>query len=115
MVDRADIDYIKKMAKDVCHLDRNCDDCNMAYECKAMNFATRFYDAHYRKTEWISVEERLPKEFETVLVFCDTGVRKFQCVSEMIAPNGKRWSAVCGFHVTHWMPLPIPPKGDEGK
>lgn len=68
-----------------------------------------------KQSGWISVEERLPESFETVLVFCDTGVRKFQCVSEMIEPNGKRWSAVCGFRVTHWMPLPEPPvmKGGE--
>ena len=77
--------------------------------------AKHLYNAGYRKQEWISVEERLPEEFETVLVFCDTGVRTFQCVSEMIEPNGKRWSAVCGFLVTHWMPLPMPPKGDEGE
>ena len=71
-------------------------------------------DNGYRKQEWISVEERLPEKFETVLVFCDTGARKFQCVSEMIEPNGKRWSAVCGFRVTHWMPLPeAPKKGGE--
>ena len=64
--------------------------------------------------EWISVDERLPEQFETVLVFCDTGARKFQCVSEMIEPNGKRWSAVCGFRVTHWMPLPEAPKMKGG-
>ena len=106
---------IEEKAKAVCCLDRTCDECMTSFECKAMMYAKRFYEAGYRKPEWISVEERLPKEFETVLVFCDTGVRKFQCVSEMIAPNGKRWSAVCGFHVTHWMPLPMPPKGDEGE
>lgn len=76
--------------------------------------AKNLYDADYRKQEWISVEERFPEEYETVLVFCDTGARKFQCVSEMIEPNGKRWSAVCGFRVTHWMPLPeAPKKGDK--
>ena len=69
----------------------------------------------YRKQEWISVDDRLPEPYETVLAFCDTGGRKFQCVSEMIEPNGKRWSAVCGFRVTHWMPLPEPPKMKGGE
>lgn len=71
----------------------------------------------YRKqSEWISVDERLPELYTSVLVYCDAMVSKFYCVSEMIEPYGKRWSAVCGFRVTHWMPLPeAPRKEDEGK
>jgi hypothetical protein len=65
-------------------------------------------------TEWISVEERLPKPYKSVLVFCRNGFKTFQSVSEMLDENGRRWSAVCGIPVTHWMPLPAPPKGGEG-
>ncbi len=114
MVDRADMDYIKKMAKDVCRLDKNCDECNMAYECKAIDYATRFYDARYRKTEWISVEERLPESRKFVIVCDEYGNvgeayfykqdRKFEWVDDE-----ERVFA------THWMPLPMPPKGDAGK
>lgn len=79
--------------------------------------AKRLYEAGYRKqSEWISVDERLPELYTSVLVYCDAMVSKFYCVSEMIEPYGKRWSAVCGFRVTHWMPLPeAPRKEDEGK
>ena len=125
MVDRADMDYIKNMAKDVCHLDRNCDECNIAYECKAIDYATRFYDANYRKQEWISVEERLPEECgmpvlmvavnrysQTMVV---KGFTDYQCPITFHT-NEREFDGVWGaWDVTHWMPLPMPPKGDEGK
>ena len=40
---------IEEMAKSVCHLDRTCDECMTSFECKAMMYAKRFYDAGYRK------------------------------------------------------------------
>ena len=40
---------IEEMAKAVCHLDRTCDECMTSFECKAMMYAKRFYDAGYRK------------------------------------------------------------------
>ena len=40
---------IEEMAKAVCHLDRTCDECMTSFECKAMMYAKRFYNAGYRK------------------------------------------------------------------
>lgn len=40
---------IAEMAKTVCHLDRTCDECMTSFECKAMMYAKRFYNAGYRK------------------------------------------------------------------
>lgn len=71
----------------------------------------------YRKqSEWISVEERLPKRMEPVLV-CVKGYLKkhIMVASEMLEENGARWSACAGFTVTHWMPLPEPPKMKGGE
>ena len=121
MVDRDDMDYIKNMAKDVCRLDRNCDKCNMAYGCKAIDYATRFYNAHYRKQEWISVDERLPTEEEyrdeygelIPILVCEKDTR----YPYRAMYDGTEWGdglmKIRG--ITHWMPLPMPPKGDEGK
>lgn len=66
-------------------------------------------------TPWISVKERLPKEDTRVLVYLD--VKKLDahtytfCDTDRV-DNGKwvRW----GKFITHWMPLPEPPKEGAG-
>lgn len=66
--------------------------------------AEHIYNAGYSKqSEWTSVEERLPEEFDNVLVY--DGV----VTVDHISVGGEWW-----YHnhdaVTHWMPLPEPPK-----
>ena len=67
------------------------------------------------KNEWISVDDRLPKNrFARVLVFLrDDEYTKnigFNKIDTDRCVNGEwvRW----GRHVTHWMPIPEPPKGE---
>lgn len=69
--------------------------------------------ASYRKqseAEWISVEERLPEPKKWVLVFTRHMHHPVVCFYEDV------WYFLGGFfskgQVTHWMPLPEPPKGD---
>lgn len=67
---------------------------------------------------WISVEERLP-EVEQSVLFCVFGRSVgegtyrghdgFHHVWKMYAVAGTYWDD----EVTHWMPLPAPPKGVE--
>ena len=54
--------------------------------------------------EWISVEDRLPKPFESVLVFRDGKI-------SIDYNEGNGWFAYDfnGKRVTHWMPLPLAP------
>ena len=47
---------IEEMAKAVCHLDRTCDECMTSFECKAMTYAKRFYEAGYRKSTKLAEE-----------------------------------------------------------
>ena len=47
---------IEEMAKAVCHLDRTCDECMTSFECKAMIYAKRFYNAGYRKASEVARE-----------------------------------------------------------
>lgn len=63
---------------------------------------------------WISSEERLPEEGVTVLVEGGVARRKPGFwVSGMVEPL---WMQPIKSEVTHWMPLPVPPKPvDEGE
>lgn len=61
--------------------------------------------------QWISVKDRLPKEWYEVLAYSEMGK-----IEQAIYVNG-RWklSAFLGeiVDVTHWQPLPKPPKDGE--
>ena len=81
--------------------------------------ANALYNAGYRKQEWISVEERLPEKSGYYLI-CQKS--PFWC-EEII--QTARWhissqrfrgaQAGCFMDdVTHWMPLPEPPKMKGG-
>jgi len=61
--------------------------------------------------EWISVKDKLPDGHDRVLAFCDEGI-----YTGYLSPI-KSWFCSCecfeGSYiegVTHWMPLPPPPK-----
>ena len=65
-------------------------------------------------SEWISVKERLPEDFEWVLA-----VDKDRCVGEaMFSSRDGSWDGPYGeyhlYGVTHWMPMPEPP-GEESE
>ena len=76
--------------------------------------AFQLQEAGYHKQEWISVEDRLPEDNETVLTI-DTESKMEVCFYQT------EWKGVfqryCGFvkifNITHWMPLPEAPKGEE--
>lgn len=56
---------------------------------------------------WIPVTDGLPERFETVVVCLDNNTRSIAYLS-----NGDVWIAMWVLSgVTHWMPLPDPPKG----
>ncbi len=87
------------------------------YESGLMDIAERLYNAGYRKQEWISVEDRLPDNgLERVLVFLrdddftkPIGENKID-TDRYLDGKWVRW----GRFVTHWMPLPEPPKMKGG-
>jgi hypothetical protein len=79
--------------------------------------AKSLYNAGYRKQsegEWISVDERLPEDDTRVLVYLvDKRLIHTQMDTDrFVKREWIRW----GSCVTHWMPLPEPPKmkGGEG-
>jgi hypothetical protein len=72
--------------------------------------------------EWISVKDRLPEEPDKCLVSLDNGVVDFATYipasysikGDSYTTKRPRWDIPRQWReVTHWMPLPKPPLGDE--
>ena len=65
--------------------------------------------------EWISVDDRLPKPFVPVLVHMP-GEEPFPTVREGFISNDGIWQSAMfrrePGEVTHWQPMPQPPKGE---
>lgn len=65
------------------------------------------------KPKWISVKERLPEQFVSVLVYMPDEFPWPTVHQGHLRPDGK-WNAAHNLctpdEVTHWMPLPEPPK-----
>ena len=63
---------------------------------------------------WIPVTERLPNICEPVLVCFDFMGGKAVRASDRYGKNGVLWSGIpSNTNVTHWMPIPEPPKEVE--
>ena len=60
--------------------------------------------------KWIPVSERLPEKYKEVLVHRLTGCEVTCCIDT----KNRKWfgDEICCYDVTHWMPLPEPPKGE---
>ena len=67
---------------------------------------------HLKATHgWIPVEERLPEQLKAVLVLCENGKIGISGVNSIDYPvEWCTWTGSTFTPVTHWMPLPEPPK-----
>jgi len=67
---------------------------------------------------WISVEDRLPENMDSVITYREESGSVFPAIylnEKFQAPDTfKRGFSELGGVVTHWQPLPEPPKGVEG-
>ena len=67
-----------------------------------------------RVPKWISVNDRLPKE----KVICIVYYKHAYCDNDgywtigICFYDGEKFQMHCAYKVTHWMPLPEPPKGE---
>ena len=105
-------EQIEEMAKVLCEdCARDTSPCTLSKAsrmCDAVREqAEALYNAGYRKQEWISVDERLPeREGKYLVATFDRRVGignliDYYCDGDLSFDNYK---------VTHWMPLPEPPK-----
>lgn len=108
---------IEEMARTLCgEKEKSCAKCDSFDLCEFWIEASILHNAGYRKQEWISVDEMLP------------GVSgRYICAVK--DKNGHTWTVAGDYNlemkawfgllfgeikntVTHWMPLPEPPKGE---
>ena len=71
-------------------------------------FETVSYSENGFPDKWISAKDRQPKHHTPVLAFCNNGDTIFGFMDFY-----KHWAEVGSeipYEVTHWMPLPEPPK-----
>ena len=67
-------------------------------------------------TQWIPVTERLPEKYVNVLCHLRSLDRKSEYYSiDHLMEDGQWWKAANSWkhEVTHWMPLPEPPKEEQ--
>ena len=112
---------IVEMAKDICRVKHNCNDvCNPISACDALKYAERAVEAGYvKQSGWISVDERLPEQSGEYLTYHE-GVfstleyskrhKLFNAADDLPEAFSKKNSIT----VSHWMPLPEPPKMKGG-
>lgn len=87
-----------------------CGNFNFTGDEISTMFATELYNAGYRKQEWISVEQRLPDRNGRYLTHCNVEGQSLVCILYFCKVGGFNEGTV-----THWMPLPMPPKGGVGE
>lgn len=85
-------------------------------QCVSEDYCKGWNDAVDAMPKWISVKDRLPKKSGVYLAFTMAG-------STMTLDYSAKYRAFNAFdyqdeifpiYVTHWMPLPEPPKEDKG-
>lgn len=81
---------------------------DMGIDIDLVGITTDLLNEGYRKQSgWISVEERLPERGESVLVYSSKDNPIVECRDLVTYMRMGNYAGV-----THWMPLPEPPKGD---
>lgn len=86
-------------------------DKKVVSQCTSSDYCLGWNDAVDAMPRWISVEERLPEDYEDVVIIMRNGASSWYRVAYREYGG---WSFGGGRRVTdevtHWMPLPEPPK-----
>lgn len=101
-----------------------CDDKRLmcdTVECNGCGALVPCDEWNTRADEWISVEDRLPEVGIKVLCYRPEAEKSGDEIIKVSyaldgknrSPQGIEHKFECWCHVTHWMPLPNPPKADK--
>ena len=94
--------------------DHFCDQCGINKDSKYTENLVSYLIANgVTVQEWISVDERLPEEKVNCIVhykhaYCDND--DYWAIG-ICFYDGEKFQMDWSYKVTHWMPLPKPPKG----
>lgn len=100
--------------KDISRNDGDCPECGAEIDMyTAYKALQRVFDE--AKSEWISVDDKLPLSNKPVLVFYLSSGFKNPSINVALYFDGIEWRSLTGGHrfdnkPTHWMSLPEPPK-----
>lgn len=97
---------------------RECDECSCGGDRTKCNFYPEVREKALKEQEpkfgeWISVKDRLPEKDQDVLCYSNkNGGYKFFGYRGYISGEWMEGGVLHIGDVTHWMPLPKPPKGE---
>lgn len=91
---------------DECCIDADCKSCRWR---ETIEYVKRLVQNQTTISPWHRVEDGLPDDSRDVIIFHTSGIVG---VGSFIRPNWYQWYSGGGLpvDVTHWMPLPEPPK-----
>ena len=86
--------------------------CTFNEQKEAFKYLQRCRELESSRPHWVSVEERLPNDGDTVLIYCEnTGGIVKSHYREFVSAGKKHSLFSGGAHfVKYWMPLPEPPQ-----
>ena len=103
-------DAVKGLCCDCIHGDGQCCDYSENETCKRRKEDGSCWEP-YNAGQWISVKDRLPESSGSYIVYSGKSGTVF---TAHFWARDNRWSGrSLNLTITHWMPLPEPPKGDE--
>lgn len=114
----------------ICHSNEDCRDCefmeadrdenscvNILFEESADLIESLSERLEAAQPKWISTKDRLPEEPGGILICAFGSIVTFATLKEngvLVTKNYDVWN-INDSCVTHWMPLPEPPKEDKGE
>ena len=110
LIDRQALKAAHGLGTDCADCKRDARSCQYDRDFSRMDFCEWIDDAP-TASPWHRVEEGMPDDSREVIIFTVSGIIG---VGSFIRPNWYQWYSGGGLpvDVTHWMPLPEPPKED---
>ena len=114
------LDEARAKRREICYAHTDCNSCVFGEEgenCGDKMIADHLLANGVTVQEWIPVTDDSPKNGVKVLIANEDivrrGYRRPDGVWKYGAELHERWDKLSLFPPTHWMPLPMPPKGGK--